>query len=161
MRMTQILSFSAVRRQLKENAPLPFPRAVAVVRVRVVWTAYPRGQLCQYRRIPCFPPRRSKIRRTRDRARNVRPSRAANNDPHPRAPCALALSLKRARDLEVNGEREREVQTERELRKRLLDRERDRKWTARRNQKFANYSNDTGGIREVSMLTGTPDFQEA
>src|SRR5713101_3331104 len=47
----------------------------------------------QYRRIPCFPPRRSKIRRARDCARNVRPSRAANNDPHPRAPGALALSL--------------------------------------------------------------------
>ncbi len=26
----------------KENAPLPFPRAVAVVRIRVVWMAYPR-----------------------------------------------------------------------------------------------------------------------
>ena len=32
-------------------------------------------------------------RRARDCARNVRPSRAANNDPHPRAPGALALSL--------------------------------------------------------------------
>src|SRR6266851_5408668 len=55
----------------------------------------------QYRRIPCFSPRRSKIRRARDCARNVRfsASRAANNDPHPRAPGALALSLKRARDL--------------------------------------------------------------
>ncbi len=39
------------------------------------------------------PPSRSKIRRARDCARNVRPSRAANNDPHPRAPGALALSL--------------------------------------------------------------------
>ena len=37
--------------------------------------------------------------RTRDCARGVRLSRAANNDPHPRAPGALALSLKRARDL--------------------------------------------------------------
>src|SRR5216684_4494628 len=62
-----------------------------------------------YRRIPCFPPRRSKIRRARDCARSVRPSRAANSDPdpHPRAPGALALSLKRARDLEWDKEREK------------------------------------------------------
>src|SRR6266851_6022435 len=53
----------------------------------------------QYRRIPCFPPRRSKIRRARDCARNVRPSRAAKNDPHPRAPGALALSLIRGRGI--------------------------------------------------------------
>jgi hypothetical protein len=33
-----------------------------------------------------------------DCGRNVRPSRAANNDPHPRAPGALALALTEAVD---------------------------------------------------------------
>ena len=37
--------------------------------------------------------RRCLERRAQDCARNVRPSRAANNDPHPRAQGALALSL--------------------------------------------------------------------
>ncbi len=59
-------------------------------------------------------------RRARDCARNVRPSRAANNDPHPRAPGALALSLMRARDLEKQGEGKRGVEpAEGELRKAL------------------------------------------
>ena len=64
-------------------------------------------------------PRRFKIRRARDCARNVRPSRAANNDPHPRAPGALALSLMRARDLKLNREKgKREVRpAESEFRK--------------------------------------------
>jgi hypothetical protein len=39
----------------KENAPLPFPRTAAVVRIRVVWMAYPRmSTLPVYRRIPAF-----------------------------------------------------------------------------------------------------------
>ena len=47
-------------------------------------------------------------RRARNYARNVRPSRAANNDPHPHAPGALALSLSGARDLELEREWEKE-----------------------------------------------------
>ena len=39
----------------------------------------------------------------------MRPSLAANNDPHPRAPGALALSLMRGRGiLEMDREREKE-----------------------------------------------------
>src|SRR5229473_2061565 len=57
------------------------------------------------------PPSRSKIRRARDCARNVRPSRAANHCPHPRAQGALALSLDRERDLERQGEGKRSTQT--------------------------------------------------
>ncbi len=44
--------------------------------------------------------------------RSLGGSRAANNDPHPRAPGALALSLTRARDLEKQGEGKRGVEAE-------------------------------------------------
>src|SRR5713226_2723570 len=69
------------------------------------------GNKHQHPRISRSVPACFKIRRARDCARNVRPSRAANNDPHPRAPGALALSLKRARALEMDREKEKGVET--------------------------------------------------
>src|SRR5216683_1956642 len=90
---------------IASRAPPANPQSFATParRARVASMAYPRGKLYQHRPIPRFPPRRSKIRRARDCARNVRPSRAANNGPHPRAPCALALSLTKGEGSEKTG----------------------------------------------------------
>jgi hypothetical protein len=56
-------------------------------------------------------------RRARDCARSVRPSRAANNDPHPRAPGALALSLMKGRGIWKWAEKGKKEESERDRRR--------------------------------------------